>query len=234
MYRHDRPDSAYVALAAPYQGLVHLNLGKPGGPADGEGTLIAPRWVLTAAHVAGELRSGHRVSIGSKLYSVDTVLAHPNWRDGGPNDLALVRLAAPVLDAQPVPLWRGRDELGRRITIVGYGDFGTGLSGPIANDGRIRAATNCIDRATDPWLIFTFDPPDSPNTTPFEGVSGPGDSGGPAFLEFDATIYLAGISSGQSSRATGGKPGRYGVVEYYTRVSSYVRWITGIIGPDDG
>jgi len=42
---------------------------------------------------------------------------------------------------------------------------------------------------------------------------------------------IAGISSGQSTRATDGHPGRYGVTEYYTRVSRYVAWIEGVTGP---
>lgn len=58
-----------------------------------------------------------------------------------------------------------------------------------------------------------------------EGISGPGDSGGPAFLEIDGVIFLAGVSSWQDNRAQGGRQGVYGVLEYYARVSSYVGWI---------
>ena len=52
----------------------------------------------------------------------------------------------------------------------------------------------------------------------------PGDSGGPALLEKDGTLLIAGISSGQDNRAQG-KEGVYGVLEYYTRVSAYAQWI---------
>ena len=63
-----------------------------------------------------------------------------------------------------------------------------------------------------------------------EGVSGPADSGGPAFLDGVADPVLVGVSSGQSTRAAEG-PGRYGVIEYYVRVSRYLTWIEAITGP---
>jgi hypothetical protein len=231
--RHDKDDSEYVELAVSYPAIVHLNLGRPEGPADGEGTLIAQRWVLTAAHVAVELSAGHRVTVGGMPYVVDTVFVHPAWT-GQADDLALVRLYTPVRGVEPVPLYRGRAEAGAMIVIVGYGDFGTGLTGPVRNDGQVRAATNRIDEATDRWLKFVFDHPDSANATPLEGVSGPGDSGGPGFLRASGRVFLAGVSSAQSSRATGGLPGRYGVTEYYVRISSYLDWIDATLQAHGG
>ncbi len=141
------------------------------------------------------------------------------------HDIALVRLREEVVGIVPVPLYRGRDEAGREIIVVGAGMRGTGRTGPVEDDGQIRGATNRIDEAAEAWLCFVFDAPDAENATDLEGISGPGDSGGPALLVMDGTAYLAGISSGQDDAATGGQPGRYGVSEYYTRVSSYVLWI---------
>jgi hypothetical protein len=229
--RHDRPDSLYLELGRRYASIAHLYLPTPKGAADGEGTLIAPRWVLTAAHVAMEVRPGHRVTVGAERYLVDSVIRHPDWTDEGPHDIALLRLATAVAGVRPARLYRDSAELGREIVIVGYGDIGTGLTGPEGNDGRVRGATNRVDAATLFWLEFGFDPPDSPRATPLEGVSGPGDSGGPAYLAGEAAEVLVGVSSGQSSRATGGRPGRYGVTEFYTRVSRYVSWIEGVTGP---
>ncbi|MGH7860532.1 MAG: hypothetical protein ACREQY_24640, partial [Candidatus Binatia bacterium] len=50
--RHDRDDSRYRELAADYPQLVHMNTEEPGQPPDGEGALVGPNWVLTAAHIA--------------------------------------------------------------------------------------------------------------------------------------------------------------------------------------
>ena len=227
--RHDRPDSAYVALATHYPSVAHLNLPTPTGASDGEGTLIDPRWVLTAAHVAVEVGKGHDITIGGETYLSDTVIIHPKYEVGGANDLALVRLERQVKHVEPTPVYTGEEEVGRVLTIVGYGDNGTGLTGPVANDHQVRAATNRIDEADLEWLKFLFDPPDSPNATPLEGVAGPGDSGGPGFIEIDGNRFLAGVASGQNTRATDGHRGRYNVTEYYVRVSSYVGWIEGTI-----
>lgn len=229
--RHDVPDSLYLQLGATFTSVAHLYLPTPKGAADGEGTLIHPRWVLTAAHVAAGIRHGHRVTIGDDVHLVDSIVLHPDWEDGGPNDIALLRLATPVRAIQPAVVYRDSAEAGREIVIVGYGDIGTGLTGPQSNDRRVRGATNRVDEASAYWLKFLFDAPDSRGTTSLEGVSGPGDSGGPAYLRDAGREVIVGVSSGQSSRATGGRPGRYGVTEYYTRVSRYVDWIESVTGP---
>jgi hypothetical protein len=227
--RHDQPDSLFLQLGAKYPALVHINLPTPQGAADGEGTLIAPRWVLTAAHVGTEVRRGHQVTIQGRRVAVDSVVLHPAWVDG-PHDLALLRLADGVRLVPPAPLYRHGAEVDQTLVIVGYGDHGTGETGPQGNDHQVRGATNRVDEATDYWLKLRFDSPGDPRTTILEGVSGPGDSGGPAFLGEGHTAVLVGVSSGQSSRATGGLPGRYGVVEYYVRVSRYIEWIEGVTG----
>ncbi|HSM16536.1 MAG TPA: trypsin-like serine protease [Gemmatimonadales bacterium] len=227
--RHDVPDSLYVQLGSRYSSIVHINLPVPRGAADCEGTLIAPRWVLTAAHVTAEITPGHLVTVAGEAYTVDSVIRHPDW-DAGPNDLALVRLERSVVGVRPAHLYRGSEEIDRVVVLVGYGDVGTGLSGPIGSDRQVRGATNRVDAASDFWLKMLFDSPESPRTTPLEGVSGPGDSGGPAYLEGGDEEVVVGVSSGQSTRATGGELGRYGVTEFYTRVSRYVPWIESITG----
>lgn len=228
--RHDVADSLYVQRAARYESVAHLLLPTPQGAADGEGTLIAPRWVLTAAHVGAHIEPGHRIRVGADSVTVDSIVRHPQWNDG-PHDLALLRLTSPVTGVTPARLYRDSTELDRVLVLVGYGDYGTGLTGPTGNDWRTRAATNRVDEATALWVKLAFDPPGHPRTTDLEGVSGPGDSGGPAYLDDAERETLVGVSSAQSTRGSGGEPGRYGAVEYYVRVSRYISWIESVTGP---
>lgn len=223
--RHDRSDAAYLDLGRRYAAVLgHVRTAR--GNVNGTATLIAPRWVATAAHVARSLRPGQALEIGGASYAVDRVFVHPAWDGPAPaHDIALVRLGRAVEGVEPARLYRQDDEAGREVVVVGAGMVGTGLTGPREDDGQVRGATNRIDEAAETWLRFVFDAPDSENTTDLEGISGPGDSGGPAFIVIDGAAYLAGVSSGQDDAATGGKPGRYGVSEYYTRVSHYTAWI---------
>ena len=48
------------------RGLVHIDLSNKPTVGDGEGTLVAPQWVLTAAHVAEVVRIAHLVSVGTE------------------------------------------------------------------------------------------------------------------------------------------------------------------------
>ncbi|MGD8376327.1 MAG: trypsin-like serine protease [Acidobacteriota bacterium] len=217
--RHDRDDADYRALGAEYPAVAKIL-------PDGEGTLIAPRWVLTAAHVGRDVRRvGGTVRVGEREYAVGGVFLHPDWK-GQEHDIALVRLQEPVSGVQPASLYRNRDELGKVVTFVGRGDFGTGKEGILRADGALRAATNRVDRTTDDWLIFTFDPPQA--ATRLEGISGPGDSGGPALVRRDGRSWVLGVSSGGQS-PEGGRPGMYGSREFYTRVSTHLDWIDSVL-----
>lgn len=230
--RHDVPDQAYVDLAAelPVTAAVVRY-----SATDVAGTLIAPEWILSAAHVAETMEPGQRlITMNGDSVEVGRVVLHPGWVENGrPEDLALIELVRPIDDAMVAAIYRGRDEVGKEVVIIGNGDHGNGRTGPVGNDGNIRAATNLIDDATDAYLTWAFDDPERvpERATPLEGISGPGDSGGPAFVRIGGELLLAGISSGQSTSETGGREGRYGVTEYYTRVSTYHEWIRATISP---
>ena len=225
--RHDVPEDKFIELGKAYPQICHLS--------DGEATLIKEDWVVTAAHVAiplsDEMENGTTpvVQLANHSYKVKKVVLHPNFSMGQTsieNDIAVIQIQGNIRDIPFAKLYRKQDEKGKKITIVGRGDFGTGLTGPQKLDKITRGATNIIEETLDQWIVFKFDTPDSENTTELEGVSGPGDSGGPAFIEVNDVRYLVGVSSHQRSN---GKQGVYGVTEYYSRISFYKNWIEQII-----
>ncbi|MEP6509575.1 MAG: trypsin-like serine protease, partial [Gemmatimonadales bacterium] len=87
--RADRPDSAYCQLAAHAKALVSIGRA-------GDGTLVGPKWVLTAGHVANAVSSRQperrTVDIAGVTYRVTAAFVHPDWTEMGPHDIGLLRL----------------------------------------------------------------------------------------------------------------------------------------------
>ncbi|MDQ3714044.1 MAG: trypsin-like serine protease [Acidobacteriota bacterium] len=219
--RHDREDSRYIAFGSNYPSYCRINL------PDGGGTLIDDEWILTAAHVAEEIKSlPHKVQCGGITRNVERVFIHPDYKDNGRKDIALLRLSEPITEIKPVPIYTKQNEAKQIATLVGHYITGTGKIGPDKKLKReMRGATNRIESANELWLVFNFDAPDSNAVTDLEGVSGPGDSGAPAYVTSGGKLFVAGISS--RSRDTNGdgiEPG-YGDEDFYTRVSLYKKWI---------
>ena len=231
--RHDIPEKVFMDLARNYPATVTVRRADGRGLGD-EGTLIDACWVLTAAHVAAHLGPGDIAQVAGADYRIDRVVRHPDWKTNADLkvDIALIRLSERVSSVKPVALYRRSDEQDAIVTFVGRGGYGTGLTGPVAEDRRLRAATNSVLRVQESLLVFRFDPPDDADATKLEGISGPGDSGGPAYLERDGKLYVIGVSSGQDSRPADRKEGHYKVLEYYPRVSHFAEWILRIIRED--
>jgi secreted trypsin-like serine protease len=237
--RHDVKDIDLLNLAKKYPQICHFR--------NGEGTLISSQWVLTAAHL-GELYVNTKDSLDLKMecngktYIIEKVVVHPDYKgeDGNVlNDIALIKIKTPVTGVVPALAYEGRDEVGKTVVLVGRGYPGTGLSGEQKEkwDKKTRAATNKIDTVAKEYLRFSFDKPGTKNCTKYEGISGPGDSGGPAFFSLKDKLYIVGVSSHQftmvhiddnGNKTTIGS-GQYGVVENYTRVSNYSKWIKSVV-----
>lgn len=226
--RHDKDDADFIELAKRFQKVMcHLNL------PDCEGTIIDDNWAVSAAHCSIEIQEKlkrgekHFVIINEMEFEVDRVIIHRKWKKDEAYDIALLHFKGKPIGIMHAELYKTEDEMDKIVYMVGKGDKGDGLIGINGNDGILRAATNKVEEATDYWLKWTFDNPDTQSNylTEYEGISGPGDSGGPAFILRGEKIYIAGISSGQSTKNSGGIEGVYGVKEYYTRVSQYIKWI---------
>lgn len=226
--RHDVPDQAYRDLAKTIDVSVSFIRIRDGRVRiNGEGTHIGDGWVLTAAHVAHHLRSGRLAEINGQRIRISEVYPHPGWKSGKlPNDIALVRLQdVPVSGAARL----GAAEIlpGTEVTFVGRGGHGTGDVGVVGFDAARRAANNVVSGMNGEWMQFIFNHGDE--ALPLEGISGPGDSGGPALVGAAGSWTVIGVSCWQNTRPANRIEGRYSVIENYARVSYHRAWIDSVI-----
>lgn len=231
--RHDVPDESYRKNPGPYAAVFGLYT-KAGAP-ECLATLIAPRWAITAAHctddraLLDEMKKAaprYRVTLGGKDRHLDRVVRYEPSGDGVARDVALVHFAEAVTDVSPLPLYDADDEEGRVVLIPGWGGPGDGVKGLGKWDGVFRVAENRVDVARDGRLVWIFDDPRSlrRNALRREGVSGPGDSGGPALIPTTDGLMVAGVSSAQ--RTMGRAEGLYGAEEIFVRIYDLRTWIS--------
>ena len=211
--RSDVKDAKYRVPASAFPALVDM-------PGEGHGVLIAPQWVVTAAHAAPMQMQGmeDEVSIGGVARRVKRVITYPGYKKlpnqlikealasgdlskvsaflASSNDIALIELASPVTDVTPVPLYRGNKEVGKTVQLVGKGATGNGTEGQDPHSPHrtvLRRAFNVIVGADARYVWYRFDPP--PFALPLEGITGSGDSGGPLFIGDGSSRQLVGVAS---------------------------------------
>ena len=239
---HDTDEARYIELGAELPAVVQV-----GGM--GSGTIIAPEWVLTAAHVPEMLermRPGAAlfVTVGETTIEVSEVHAPPQ-RAAEPqlHDIALLRLKSPVAaEVEPLALWQDTPRSGQDVVIAGWGvlavaDKGIEMSpAAMAAPTRARrAGRNVIDRyEPDTGLLY------GDLDMPGEGVdleAGPsiGDSGGPALVWVagqdgsPATWRIAGVLALIDDTDQDRILGEYGEEFGMTSVVGHLDWIESLV-----
>ncbi|EOD41624.1 hypothetical protein EMIHUDRAFT_194015 [Emiliania huxleyi CCMP1516] len=228
--------SATFTLTAlpPYTWLVSLQY--HGGFHFCGGTLIAPDWVLTAAHctqgTVGRVAVGMHVVADVNtdpcvsLHEVAEILNHdygsPNSES---NDVSLLKLATPVTGYAPIDLLDGPgmdtpfQEHLAMLTVAGWGTMSSGVSSPEAMEVDVPVVQNedCnVDYSgqIDDTMICAGD------TVNGGEDACQGDSGGPLFgIDADGNYVLTGIVSWGIGCADADFPG------VYARVSHASEWI---------
>lgn len=260
--RGDVEDAKYRIPASAFPALVDM-------PGEGHGVLIAPQWVVTAAHAAPMQGMEGEVLIGGVLRKFNRVVTYPGYQRmpdplvqdalasgdlsrvhaflASSNDIALVELASPITDVAPIALYRGSDEVGMTVQLVGKGATGNGVEGQDSHGSHrtvLRRALNVIVGTDARYVSYRFDSP--PSALPLEGISGSGDSGGPLFIADGSSMRLVGLASWGKYPAghpfwngyVPGGPfveGLYGQIVYGVRISRYIRWMEGVIAaPENG
>jgi hypothetical protein len=245
--RADVDDAKYRIRQSEFPALADM-------PGEGHGVLIAPQWVVTAAHAITWQSEIRQVTINGIPRNVERVILHAGYKKpshalltqalatwdwtlfaavlSSSDDIALIKLAQPVTDVAPVALRPGDDEVGQPVRIIGKGAFGNGVSGYAYSDPHrteLRHAYNKITSAHERWFCYVFDKPS--DALPLEGASGSGDSGGPVLIQNDKDWLLAGLTSWSAPLgATRTAPGLYGQISCNVRLSHYKGWIDSTIG----
>jgi len=180
--------------------------------------IIRPHWALTAAHVINGSKDDV-IYVGEKKHRVAHKVPHRDYNEDkvGLHDIALCYVDDDFKLDFYVPLYRKSDELGRPVTIAGWGSTGNFVTGATKSDNQRRAGHNKLSQA---FLSVVACSPRRDGRFPLEFMIAPGDSGGGMFIGNE----LAGINS-FLAHADGKPDGTYGDDSAFTRVSMYRDWV---------
>ena len=182
------------------------------------GVVIAPRYVLTANHVAGG-QAPANVSVqinaqGTPLNLAATAITSFPSASFPYDDLALITLATAVPEiVEILPIYRSTPPAHQVITLVGYGWSGNGdVGATVSKSSSVKRTGNnsidgvqtTIDSSGRSSLFYLYDFDGPTGNGAFGGVTlgngletglASGDSGSPAYATINGQRWLIGINN---------------------------------------
>ncbi len=212
--RADRDDAEYLELATRYGACIPLAF-------EGEGVLVASRWVLTSTRVANGLRALNKalppVRFAGVEYEIQAI-----FNEG---DIGLILLRKPVAGITPIFLYRSSDEAGKPVVLVAHGRGGKIGEKEAAPDRKARAAINTVDRVATRSMALEVKGPD--DASDLQGALASDEDGAPAIVETRDGLFVAGIAIGRERASVGLV--KAGDRDTYARVSAYAGWIGSVM-----
>lgn len=236
-----------MGMSSPFNFVGGLQVMNGSSTYRGTAAALSRHWVLTAAHNTDFNDDGipdselsytlHLPGAGS--FSSTQATTHPAFtgfaNPGIHNDLALLYFDDPLPESLFFPVLGASASIGDSVTLVGFGRSGYGSYGYTTNathsDRRVGYNTlETFSTQTDGDGVlfrYSFHAPSSPLSlgNDVETIIGPGDSGGPALINWGTGQALVGVNT-----FTEGYGGRFGDIGGGVMLDPAWSWIAETSG----